>query len=137
MEKIQKNFPQPTVETKPFWDGCKQHQLLIQQCGECGHYQFYPRTICTKCMSQKVNWVEASGLGRVKTYTIVHRPISPAYMTEAPYILALVELDEGPTMMTNIINCPLDEVKVGMRVSVTFADWSINISVPQFVPMEG
>ncbi|MFC2949150.1 Zn-ribbon domain-containing OB-fold protein [Virgibacillus sediminis] len=131
-EHIGKNFPEPTVETEAYWQGCSNHQLLIQQCRECGHYQFYPRIICTDCMSRDVEWVKASGRGNVKTYTIIHRAISQAYEKDTPYVVALIELDEGPMMMSNVIGCTPEAVKVGQEVMVTFEDWSDEISIPKF-----
>lgn len=132
MEHSGKNLPEPTVETEKFWDGCRSHQLLIQQCDECGYYQFYPRIMCSKCSSRKVQWIQASGRGTVKSFTIIHRAISPAYQKEVPYVLALIQLDEGPTMMSNIIQCNPNDVAIGMKVEVSFEDWSSDITVPQF-----
>src|SRR5690606_27144723 len=105
-----KVLPKQTIETKEFWDACQEEKLLLQQCKACHHIQFYPRLMCTKCSSRDVEWICAQGEAKVKTYTIIHRPILPAYQKEAPYILAIVQLDEGPTMMTNIVNCPLESI---------------------------
>ncbi|MFJ8235701.1 Zn-ribbon domain-containing OB-fold protein [Ureibacillus sp. NPDC094379] len=127
-----KIIPRPTNETKVYWEACQQQKLLIQQCKECEHIQFYPRLMCTKCSCREVDWIEACGLAKVLTYTIVHRPILPAYQKVAPYILAVVQLDEGPTMMTNIVNCPLDEIKCDMNVKVMFQQWSDDFLVPVF-----
>ncbi|SFD43190.1 hypothetical protein SAMN05216238_101310 [Lentibacillus persicus] len=131
-----KNFPGPTIETERYWQGCKDHELLIQWCHQCGHYQFYPRMMCTVCMSKDLDWIKALGKGKVKTYTIVHRAISKAYAKEAPYTVAIIELSEGPTMMSNIIGCQPEDVKVGQEVKVTFEDWSEKITVPKFVPVD-
>jgi len=133
MAHITKNFPEPTVETKKFWNHCKKQELLIQQCMACSHYQFYPRIICTTCMNRNVTWVRATGLGKIKMYTIIHRPISKAY--SAPYAVALIQLAEGPMMMSNIINCDLDELAIGMGVKVAFEKWSEEITIPQFEPI--
>lgn len=130
-----KIIPKPTIETKPYWDACQQEKLLIQQCKECEHVQFYPRLMCTKCSSREIGWIEASGIAKVLTYTIVHRPIVPAYQKESPYILAVIQLEEGPTMMTNIVNCPHDDVNCEMNVKVTFEHWSEHFLVPVFEPM--
>lgn len=130
-----KLIPKPTIETQSYWDACQQEKLLIQQCKECEHIQFYPRLMCTKCSSREVGWIEASGFAKVLTYTIVHRAILPAYQNEAPYILAVVELEEGPTMMTNIVNCPLDYIKCELQVSVTFRQWVEDFLVPVFQPV--
>lgn len=130
-----KIIPTPTVETRKYWDACQQEKIIIQQCKECEHVQFYPRLMCTKCSSREVGWIESSGLARVITYTIVHRPILPAYQQEAPYILAVVQLEEGPTMMTNIVNCIHDSIKCGLEVKVIFQNWANGFLVPVFEPL--
>lgn len=131
-----KLIPVPTIETKPYWDACQQKKLSVQKCEACGHIQFYPRIMCTECSSRNVSWTEVSGEAKVITYTIVHRPILDAYKEEAPYILSILKLNEGPTMMTNIINCPLNEVHCGMKVEVTFKNWGEDFLVPVFEPRD-
>jgi uncharacterized protein len=133
--KVSKPIPVPTRETKPYWEGCKTHELRIQRCAACGHHQFFPRIYCTQCMSDCVEWVKASGRGNVLSYTIVHRPVSPAFVEDIPYIVALVTLDEGPTMMTNLVRCVPEQLKIGMPVAVTFEDWTDEISIPKFCPV--
>ena len=130
-----KIIPTLTVETQPYWDACQQETLLLQQCKECDHIQFYPRLMCSKCSSREVGWIESSGFAKVLTYTIVHRPILPAYQKEAPYILALVQLEEGPTMMTNIVNCPHETINCNLQVKVLFQPWSEDFLVPVFEPL--
>ena len=85
-------------------------------------------------MSREVEWVQATGRGKVASYTIIHRAISKAYLDEVPYVVALVELEEGPTMMSNIIHCEPEEVAIGMEIEVIFEDWSEKISIPKFRP---
>lgn len=130
-----KFFPRPTPETAPFWQGCHDHKLLLQRCTACGKHQFYPRLICAHCMSEQLEWIEASGRGKVETYTIVTRAVSEAYAADAPYVIALIELDEGPTMMSNVIGCDVGKIKSGMAVEVIFEDWSEEITVPKFRPV--
>ncbi len=129
-----KRFPRPSPETKPYWEACREHQLHIQHCRDCGHYQFYPRIICTSCMSRYVEWVRSTGTGKVSSYTIITRAVSAAYTADVPYIVALIELEEGPTMMSNVIDCNVELVKTGMPVTVVFEDWSEEISIPKFRP---
>src|SRR5271170_3662817 len=123
VEQISKPVPVPTRETEPYWQGCKAHELRIQRCAACGHHQFFPRIYCTDCMSDRVEWVKASGRAKVLSYTIVHRPVSPAFAGDIPYVVALVTLDEGPTMMSNLVGCAPEQLKIGMPVAVTFEDW--------------
>ncbi len=132
--EIAKPLPAPTLETRPYWEGCKRHELRIQRCRVCGRYQFYPRIYCAQCFDDRVEWVAASGRATVLSFTIVRRPVSPAFAGDVPYVVALVTLDEGPTMMTNIIGCEPEKVAIGMRVAVTFEDWNEEISIAKFRP---
>jgi len=130
-----KPVPVPTKETQPYWDGCKQHELRVQKCAACGHHQFYPRLYCTACMSDRVEWVKTSGRAKVLSYTIIYRPVTQAFAGNVPYVVAMVTLDEGPQMMTNIIGCEPEKVHIGMPVQVMFDDWTEEISVPKFKPV--
>ena len=127
-----KIFPKPSPETRVYWDGCRHHELLIQRCKDCDHFQFFPRIICSRCMGQNIEWIKASGQAQLVSYTIVRRPVSAAYKPEIPYVVALVQLEEGPTMMSNIVNCDPDQVQIGLAVEVIFEDWSDEISIPKF-----
>jgi len=130
-----KLLPTPSPETTPFWAGCREHKLLVQRCSACGHHQFYPRILCTECASDRVDWVEATGRGKVKSFTIVRRPVTAAYADETPYVIALIELDEGPTLMSNVVQCDVDTVRIGMPVAVSFEAWSDDITMPLFRPV--
>ncbi|HZP44133.1 MAG TPA: Zn-ribbon domain-containing OB-fold protein [Candidatus Binataceae bacterium] len=129
-----KPIPTATFETRPYWEGCKRRELRIQRCAACGHNQFFPRLYCTRCFSDRIEWIKASGRATVSTFTIVRRPVSPAFADDVPYVVALVKLDEGPTMMTNIVGCAPEQVAIGMAVRVTFEDWSEEIAIPKFEP---
>ena len=131
---IPKPLPAVTRETAPYWEGCKRHELRVQKCAACGNYQFYPRIYCSRCFSDRVEWTKVSGRAKVTTFTIVRRPVSPAFADDVPYVVALVTLDEGPTMMTNIVGCAPDQVAIGMAVAVTFEEWTEEISIPKFRP---
>ena len=130
-----KHFPRPTPETEVYWQGCRKHELLLQRCTQCNEFQFYPRIICTKCTSENLEWVKASGRGRVLTFTIVRRAVSEAYAADVPYVVALIQLDEGPKMMSNVVQCDPETLDIGSPVQVVFEDWSDEISVPQFRPI--
>lgn len=129
-----KPIPVPTRETQPYWEGCKNRELRIQRCAACGHYQFYPRLYCTTCMSDQVEWVKASGRGKVLSFTIVYRPVTRAFAAEVPYVVALITLDEGPQMMSNVVGCAPESVRMGMPVEVVFEDWPEEISIAKFRP---
>ena len=125
--------PEPTPETQPFWDGCKAGELRVQRCASCSHTYFPPRPFCPKCAHREVAWIKASGKGKLYSYVIHHR--AAAGFTP-PYSIAVVELDEGPRMMTNIIDCPQtpEALQLDMRLEVTFAAISDTISLPQWKP---
>jgi uncharacterized OB-fold protein len=129
-----KFVPVPTAETAEFWEGCSRHELLIQRCADCAAYQFYPRIMCVVCSGRALQMVRASGRGVLKSFTIVRRAVSEAYAAEVPYVVALIELEEGPTLMSNVIGCVVDEVCIGMPVEVVFDDWSEGLSIPKFRP---
>jgi len=132
---VEKQIPVPTSETQPYWEGCHNHELRIQKCQACGQHQFYPRLYCMACMSDQVEWVTASGRGTILSFTIVYRPVTKAFAGDVPYVVALVTLDEGPKMMSNIVECDPERVSIGMPVTVTFEDWSEEISVLKFRPV--
>ena len=128
--------PLPTVsgETKPYWDLCRQGQLLIQKCDKCDEYQFYPRGICANCWSGDIKWVRSSGKGTVWTFTVTYQNRTAGFVDEIPYVLALVELEEGVRMFTNIVECEPSAVTIGMPVEVTFVKATDQITIPYFKP---
>lgn len=130
-----KNLPIATAETAAYWDGCRRHELLVQRCAACGAHQFYPRILCTACSGRSLEWVRASGRGAVRSFTIVRRAVSEAYAPEVPYVVALIRLEEGPTLMSNIVGCPVDAVAIDMPVEVVFDDWPGGVTVPKFRPV--
>jgi uncharacterized OB-fold protein len=115
--------------TAPFWEGARQHQLLIQRCDACGQHQFYPRPFCISCNSKDVGWVEAKGTGIVYSMSTVHIPPSPDF--EAPYVVAIVQLQEGPRLMTNIVN---GECGIGDPVRVVWRSRDGTPPLPMFQP---
>ncbi len=129
-----KFLPAPTPETAFWWESCRAGRLLIQRCGDCGHHQFYPRSLCSSCLRSNLDWVESAGTGSVTTYTICRVPVAEAYAADVPYVVALVRLEEGPTMMCNIVECDPESVAVGMPVEVVFESRSEEIALPQFRP---
>ena len=128
-------LPRPTELSRPHWDGCREGVLRVQRCRDCGTYVFIPQPVCTSCMGDGLEWVESTGRGTVYSFTRVHRPPRPAF--EVPYAVAIVELEEGWYMLTNIVECPVDDVEVGMPVEVTFRRMSEEISLPLFRPRKG
>ncbi|MCH8090644.1 MAG: Zn-ribbon domain-containing OB-fold protein [Chloroflexi bacterium] len=127
-------LPTPTPETRPYWDALKEHRLLIQRCKECQRAYFYPRPFCPRCFSFNVEWFEASGRGKLYSFVINHRP-APGFGPE-PYVIAVVELDEGPRMMTNLIDVEPDPDKIScdMPVRIVYEDVTTEITLPKFRP---
>ena len=129
-----KPLPTITGETRKFWDSARKGHLMIQHCESCG-YQWYPRGFCSGCWSRDIDYVEAKGTGKVWTYTITYQNRTPGFKEEVPYVLALVELEEGVKLFTNIINCDPKSVTIGMDVKVTFVQATNQIHVPMFEPL--
>lgn len=130
--------PLPEIDdlTRPFWDAVQQERLLIQRCGACGAWVWHPRAWCDKCYSADLAWQAVSGLGAVWTYSVVHYAPIPGYADTAPYVLATIRLQEGPQLMTNVVGCDWQAVRVGMPVRVCFEAREGGFRVPQFTPAD-
>jgi hypothetical protein len=126
-------LPLMTFDAVPYWQGCREGRLLLQRCSDCSSRQFYPRALCVCCGGVRLEFVEVSGRGVVHAFTICHRPLS-ARFAGAPYVVALVDLEEGPRMMTNIVGCPESEVRIGMDVQVSFQHLGEDVVIPVFEP---
>ena len=126
------DLPTPDFETQPFWDGCREGKFLIRHCNACGRDHFYPRPFCPTCWSDDVAWKEASGRGTLYTYSIVRVNDLPPFAERVPYVAAVVELDEGPRVMTNIEGLAFEDLRVDMPVVVDFKAISDDITIPVF-----
>ncbi len=122
------------VDTEPYWRGAGEGRLVLPRCDECGTYVWIPRPYCPLDLSP-TRWVEVSGRGSVYSHSTVHRG-ERLYAKRAPFVLAYVELDEGPRIMTNIVGCPPDAVTIGMPVRVVFdaVEETMGIAIPRFTP---
>jgi uncharacterized protein len=129
-------FDQPLIEdeSRPFWDGLVDGKLLIKHCTACGEYHYYPRPFCPTCWSDDVEWFEASGRAAVYTYSTVYRNDLPPFGPQVPYVAAVVELEEGPRMMTRLVDCTKDDITIGMPVQVTFTDLDDALKIAVFRP---
>ncbi len=134
MTTYNKPLPIPDAVSEEYWNGAKRHELVIQRCERCSKYIFYPRAICPWCLSSNLEWVKASGRGRVYSYTVIAQTASPGFRDEVPYIYAVVELNEGPHMGTNIVDCPIEDCKVDMPVTVVFDDVTLEVTLVKFRP---
>ena len=129
-----KPIPIPDNASQPFWEGARNHKLLLQRCRDCGLHLFFPQSYCRTCLSENIEWFEASGKGRIHSFTVVHRPPNHTFEEDVPYVVAIIKLDEGPRMMSNIVEVQPERVHVDMPVEVTFDDISSTVSLPKFRP---
>lgn len=125
--KLKVRAPRVNDETRPFWDATAQGKLLVKKCNDCGENHFYPRTFCPFCFSDNTEFLECSGRGVIYSYSVTRR-------TKEPWAIAYVSLEEGPTMMTNIIDCDFDKLSIGQPVEVAFVDTGENTALPFFRP---
>lgn len=125
-----KKIPAPAVnaENKPFFDAAVRGRLLIKKCISCGEAHHYPRAICPYCFSDRTEWMEAKGAGTIYTYSVLRRGVPE------PYCIAYVTLEEGATMLTNLVDCDLDAVRIGQKVKVVFKPTDGGPPVPMFTP---
>jgi len=132
----QRSIPIPDLDSAPYWEAARRHELLLQRCTSCERFRFYPRSHCPYCFSDSFEWQRSSGRGTVYSFTIIHKAPSPAFREKVPYVLALIDLLEGCRMMTNIVECEPDAVKINMPVQIVFEDLNDEISLPQFRPLQ-
>jgi uncharacterized OB-fold protein len=128
------DLPATDDETEPYWAAARDHRLLIKRCADCGATHFYPRPFCPVCWSSAVAREEASGDAVLYTWSIVHQNDLPPFPDQVPYVAAVVDLAEGPRMMTNVVDCDPDTLDVGMALRVTYRDLTDEVTVPVFVP---
>jgi uncharacterized OB-fold protein len=129
-----KPLPRVDEESRGFWEACRRHELRIQRCRSCGAFRHHPRAVCPECMSSDTEWVLSTGRGTVYTFTVTYQNQMPGFREELPYVLAYVTLDEDVLMLTNVVGCPADQVRIGMPVEVTFEDVSDELAIPRFKP---
>lgn len=129
--------PQPVVNTwaKPFWDGCAENKLLIQRCSACHQTVFYPRIACPHCSSDRLVWEEASGRGTIYSYTVVENNAPSAFAQDVPYVVAVIRLQEGVQMLSNIVDCDFQELECELPVEVVFEKLDDEFTLPKFRPV--
>ena len=129
--------PLPTIDpgTRPFWDAAREHRLRLPRCLACGQHHFYPRELCPHCHSDDLEWCDVSGRGEVYSFTIARRPAGPVYADDVPYVIAMIALDEGPRMLTNLVVEDVETVRIGDRVEVRFDDVTPEVTLPKFAPV--
>jgi uncharacterized OB-fold protein len=124
--------PHASEVSAPFWDATRSEQLVLQWCVDCDRPIFYPRAMCPRCLGDELEWRPSPGTGTVYAVTVEHRPQDPRFASRAPYAIALVDLDDGIRMLTNVVGCPAESVTVGMPVAVTWEPLSDGRNLPLF-----
>ena len=132
-EAVAKPGPTPRGEERTWFEAAAEGRLLIQRCGACGAAVFFPRSVCPVCHDDALEWADAAGTGTVYSYTVLHRAGKPGWEADVPYVVALIELDEGPRLMGNLLEFDLAQLRIGMPVRVTFEQRDA-LTVPQWVP---
>jgi uncharacterized OB-fold protein len=125
-------LPEPSPLTEEFWSAARRHELVRPVCSRCGHSHFTPQVACPHCLATDWSYRPSTGRGTVYSHTVVHRPPGPGF--EPPYVLAVVDLDEGWSMLTNVVGCDVHDVHIGQAVQVRFDDVAPGVVVPVFAP---
>ena len=136
-EPAPRQLPPVDTLTQPWWDATREQRLLLQKCLDCGHLQHYPRALCLSCRSTDLGWSETAGAGVVHSFTVVHRAPDPSFTP--PYVVALVRLDEGPTLLTNLVGAgpdPDGHLTCDQRVSLAWQQLDDGRNLPVFTPTE-
>lgn len=129
-------LPQPNLDDQAFWEGCKRHELLVVKCTQCQRIRFYQRPMCPNCLSSDFEHVKASGTGKVWSFTTSYHAFGPAWREAVPYTVVVVELEEGPRIVSNLINCEPKDAYIGMPLEVTFDDVTPEVTLPKFKPIK-
>ncbi|ACL02867.1 protein of unknown function DUF35 [Desulfatibacillum aliphaticivorans] len=135
MAEYTKPLPLLTGLSKTFYEGCKENKLLYQHCKDCGEVIFYPKIVCPACMGTNLDWKESAGKGKIFSFTVAYDFAPPEFASSTPYALAVVNLDEGFSMLTNIVDCDLDKLQCDMPVEVLFDPVTPEITLPKFRPV--
>lgn len=132
---MENTLPAPVVnaDSLPYWNAAREQRLVIRQCKSCHQLHFMPRHLCPHCWSDDLEWIDAKGQGSIHSFTVIHRASDPAFASQVPYVLALIELDEGPRMMANILGKDALSAAIGDRVQVTFESRGPEAKLPQFI----
>ncbi len=132
MAEYLKPLPTITDENRPFWQGCREGKLRLQQCGECGHVRYPISHCCPKCLSTRFDWKDLSGRGEVFSYVVFYQVYNKAFEKDVPYNVALVQLEEGPRLYSNVVGVDNDAVKVGDKLEVVFDPVTPEVTIPRF-----
>jgi uncharacterized OB-fold protein len=128
-----KPLPTPTPISRPYWEAAQEHRLSLQRC-DLGHVFYYPRSHCPECLSRELTWIDCSGKGMLYTYTIARRPTGPGFEEDVPFVIAVVAIEEGPHITSNLVDCALEDIKIGMAVEAAFEDVTDEVTLIKFRP---
>ncbi|WP_376795527.1 Zn-ribbon domain-containing OB-fold protein [Thermogemmatispora sp.] len=129
-----KPVPIPDEASRPFFAGAREQQLMLQHCSACGRWFWPVKTRCPACWSAQVSWSPASGRGTLYSFVLMHQLYHPAFASELPYIIAEIDLEEGVRMISTIVDCPPEQLRIGMPLEVTFEQLNAEITLPKFRP---
>lgn len=131
---LDKPLPVPTPVTRPFWDGLAERRIRIQRCLDCERWVFYPRSHCSHCLSERLEWREVSGAATLYTFTVTRQPTAPFFADEVPQRLAVVQLDEGVRMTSTLVGVADADIRIGMRLKPVFDVVSADVTMLRFAP---
>jgi uncharacterized OB-fold protein len=134
MSRDRRPLPRVDEESRGFWEALARHEFYLQRCAGCAQLRYPPRAVCPSCLSSEVDWVEMSGRGTVYSFTVTHQNHAPGFRERLPYVLAIIELEEGVRLMANVTGCEPGDVRIGMPVFVEYEDVSDDITLPVFRP---
>lgn len=129
-----KPLPVVTAENQPFWDACKRHELRLQRCEDCGKVRYPIFKTCDNCLSGHFVWEKVSGSGKVFSWVVFHRPYYPSFAEDVPYNVAMVELEEGPRLLANLVGVKNEDIYIGMPVEAVFEDVTEEVTIFKFRP---
>jgi uncharacterized protein len=129
-----KPLPQISAEMAPFFAAAKRHELVVQRCRGCGLHRFPARDQCSRCLSRESDWVPSAGRGTVFSFAVMHQVYHPGFADAVPYAVVVIELEEGARLISNLVDCPASDVRVGMPVEVVFDDVAPEVTLPKFRP---
>ena len=130
-----KPLPNINGDSREFWIGCAKHELRFQKCEDCGHVRWPASIICPRCHSRNASWIVSGGKGKIYTFVVYRVAYHPTFAKDIPYIVAVVELNEGPHLLTNIVACPIEEMKCEMSVEVIWKNIKEDVCLPLFKPV--
>ena len=135
MPEYKKPLPVPSIESQPYWNGLRERRLLMPRCDACGTHWFPPTLLCPSCSTKKWSWTAVSGRGRIFSYVVYHRIYHPGFADEIPYAVAVIQLDEGPRLVSNVIGVAPDQLVCDMPVEVVYQPVTDNITLPKLKPV--